>query len=54
MGNLDAKRDWGHAKDYVNAMVDVATGHTSRLCHCYWETIFSKAVYRLGCPGFGY
>ncbi len=20
MGNLDAKRDWGHAKDYVNAM----------------------------------
>ena len=21
MGNLDAKRDWGHAKDYVRAMV---------------------------------
>jgi GDPmannose 4,6-dehydratase len=20
MGNLDAKRDWGHAKDYVEAM----------------------------------
>jgi GDPmannose 4,6-dehydratase len=20
MGNIDAKRDWGHAKDYVNAM----------------------------------
>jgi len=20
MGNLDAKRDWGHAKDYVQAM----------------------------------
>ena len=20
LGNLDAKRDWGHAKDYVNAM----------------------------------
>jgi GDPmannose 4,6-dehydratase len=20
MGNIDAKRDWGHAKDYVDAM----------------------------------
>ena len=20
MGNIDAKRDWGHAKDYVEAM----------------------------------
>ena len=20
LGNLDAKRDWGHAKDYVEAM----------------------------------
>ena len=21
MGNLDAKRDWGHAKDYVEGML---------------------------------
>ena len=25
LGNLDAQRDWGHTKDYVNAMVDAST-----------------------------
>ena len=24
MGNLDAKRDWGHAKDYVYLSVDIS------------------------------
>ena len=25
MGNLDSKRDWGHARDYVEAMENTAT-----------------------------
>jgi GDPmannose 4,6-dehydratase len=32
MGNLDSKRDWGHAKDYVKA-VDIAAGCGRGLCH---------------------
>jgi len=42
MGNLDSKRDWGHAKDYVQAMwlilqqeraedFVIATGHTAKV-----------------------
>ncbi len=42
LGNLDAKRDWGHARDYVHAMYlmlqqdepedyVIATGHTTRV-----------------------
>jgi GDPmannose 4,6-dehydratase len=42
LGNLDAQRDWGHAKDYVEAMwlilqqevaedYVIATGHTTRI-----------------------
>lgn len=31
LGNIDAKRDWGHAKDYVQV-----SGNTNRLqCWCY-------------------
>ena len=26
-GNLDAKRDWGHAKDYVNGMWMILQHH---------------------------
>jgi GDPmannose 4,6-dehydratase len=29
MGNIDAKRDWGHAKDYVNAMWLMLQHHTA-------------------------
>ncbi len=29
MGNIDAKRDWGHAKDYVNAMWLILQHHTA-------------------------
>ena len=43
LGNLDAKRDWGHARDYVEAMWMIlqepegddyvcATGYKSLLC----------------------
>lgn len=28
LGNLDAKRDWGHAKDYANAMFQIITADT--------------------------
>lgn len=36
MGNLEAKRDWGHAKDYVEAMWLMLQQITSRrFCNCY-------------------
>lgn len=28
LGNLDAKRDWGHAKDYVEGMWRIVQHHT--------------------------
>lgn len=54
MGNLDAKRDWGHAKDYVNAMwlmlqhhkaddFVIATGVTSTV-----KEFIVKAFHKLG------
>lgn len=30
LGNLDAYRDWGHAKDYVNAMFLMLQNHTAK------------------------
>jgi GDP-D-mannose dehydratase len=63
LGNLDAKRDWGHAKDYVKAQwlilqqkepddYVIATGesHSVReLC----ELAFSKAGINIEWKGFG-
>ena len=41
LGNLDVKRDWGHAKDYVEMQwLRVATGHTGRFCHRHRSAIF--------------
>ena len=35
MGNIDAKRDWGHAKDYVEAMWRILQQDTAgRFCYC--------------------
>jgi GDPmannose 4,6-dehydratase len=56
LGNLDAKRDWGHARDYVRAMwmmlqqdkpddFVVATGeaHSVReFCECAFECVGCK------------
>ncbi len=30
LGNLEAKRDWGHARDYVEGMVEMLQHHTAR------------------------
>ena len=30
LGNLDAKRDWGHAKDYVRMMWMILAGRAAR------------------------
>ena len=35
LGNLESKRDWGHAKDFAYAMAHVAT-KTRRLCYINW------------------
>jgi GDPmannose 4,6-dehydratase len=53
LGNLDAKRDWGYAKDYVRAMwlmlqqdepedFVIATGHTHTVRECV-EVAFDEA-----------
>jgi GDPmannose 4,6-dehydratase len=36
LGNLDAKRDWGYAKDYVEAMWLMLNKIKLRLRHCHW------------------
>ena len=37
IGNLDAKRDWGHAKDYVYSNGNVTTRYSRGLCDFYWK-----------------
>ncbi|XP_059801292.1 GDP-mannose 4,6 dehydratase isoform X2 [Hypanus sabinus] len=46
LGNLDAKRDWGHAKDYIEAAMEQfipislynsATSNTSTCMKCYYD-----------------
>ena len=35
IGNLDSKRDWGHAKDFVEAQWLMLQKKTGRFCNCY-------------------
>ena len=41
MGNLDALRDWGHARDYVEMQGDAAAENARRFCDRHWlpETV---------------
>ena len=32
LGNLDARRDWGYASDYVDAVANATAGHAAGLC----------------------
>ena len=63
LGNIDAKRDWGHAKDYVEAMwlmlqqdvprdYVIATGKTYTVRH-FVELAFQAVGYRLLWEGKG-
>jgi GDPmannose 4,6-dehydratase len=63
LGNLDSKRDWGHAKDYVYAMwlmlqqdqsddYVVATGET-RTVREFVETAFAKVDIKIAWSGTG-
>ena len=63
LGNLDAKRDWGHAKDYVEAMwlmlqqnkpedFVVATGVTNTV-RTFCELAFAELGVKLGFRGMG-
>lgn len=63
LGNLDAKRDWGHSKDYVKAMwlmlqqnepddYVVATGET-RTVREFVQIAFEKAGYEIEFEGEG-
>ena len=60
LGNLDAKRDWGYAKDYVEAMwlmlqqdepddFVIATGETNTVRRCV-EVAFDQAGIAVGGP----
>ncbi|XP_069765917.1 GDP-mannose 4,6 dehydratase isoform X4 [Narcine bancroftii] len=47
LGNLDAKRDWGHAKDYIEGDIEDEDGNGAALKHIslYWmESGFCGAV----------
>ena len=63
MGNLDAKRDWGHAKDYVKAMwlmlqqktpedFVIATGTTTSV-RDFIKMAFAEAGIQIGFKGHG-
>ena len=63
LGNLDAKRDWGHARDYVKGMWAIlqqnkpddyvlATGET-RTVREFVEVAFAVANYRVAWKGEG-
>ena len=63
LGNIDAKRDWGHAKDYVRGMwmmlqadqpIDyvIATGRT-RTVRCFIEKTFAKKNFNIKWKGEG-
>ena len=63
LGNLDAKRDWGHAKDYVRAMwlilqqekpddFVIATGRTSSI-RDFVKTAFDCVGIKIGFTGSG-
>ena len=49
LGNLNAKRDWGHAKDYVEMQWLMLHKKLERLCHCYWRTAFRERVCNYCC-----
>jgi len=35
LGNLDARRDWGHARDFVEHVAHASAGPSRRLCACH-------------------
>ena len=46
LGNLDAKRDWGHAKDYMYAVWKMMQRKLQKICNCNWYSTFSKRFYK--------
>ena len=63
MGNIDARRDWGHAEDYVNGMFlmlqqsepddyVLATGE-QRSARDFLELVFAKLDYEIVWQGSG-
>ena len=43
LGNLDS-RDWGHAKDYVEAMGKFYNKKNLTICDCNWKTIKYQTI----------
>ena len=47
IGNLDAKRDWGHAKDFVEAQwLMLQQKKTGRFCDSHRQTVFCARFYK--------
>ena len=42
MGNIDALRDWGHAKDYVRMQWMMLQQEEARIILCYRKAVFCK------------
>ncbi len=58
LGNLDAKRDWGFAGDYIRSHVDDVAGEDPRrLCHCHRRNTYrqgnARARIRSSCNWIG-
>jgi len=46
LGNLEARRDWGYAGDYVKAMADAAAARAGRFCHRHRRGALGSGVGR--------
>ena len=47
LGNLDAKRDWGHAKDYVRMMWMILQYDKAEDCNCNGKTTSIRDVVKM-------
>ena len=46
VGNLNAKRDWGYAKDYVEMQWKMLQRKYLKICNCYRQTNKCKRFYK--------
>ena len=45
IGNLDAQRDWGHAKDYVEMQWLMLQQQSLKTLSFYWQNGISEEIY---------
>ena len=52
--NLNSKRDWGHAKDYVEVQWRMLQNKNRRLCYCYWKNETVRRFCELASTALGW